>query len=95
VIESADAALQRSAEPAIFDQLIAGGAMAASVSAAASVAKSRFEATTQRRKNELDAEVHREEIASQERQAALHEREETKRARQGGHGRAPQETAES
>jgi hypothetical protein len=91
-IESADAAVKRSSEPAIFDQLVAGGAVAASFTAAASVAKAKVEATTQRRKNELDAEVRREEIAAQERQAALHEREETKRARRTGRsGPAPRQ----
>ncbi|MEV6948778.1 hypothetical protein AB0N07_44060 [Streptomyces sp. NPDC051172] len=80
-IESAQAAVQRSSEPAIVDELITGGAVAASFTAAAAITKAKIEATTQRRRNALDAETRRLEIESQERQAALQQREETKRAR--------------
>ncbi|MBY8888533.1 hypothetical protein K7472_27365 [Streptomyces sp. PTM05] len=88
-VESASAALERGSEPGLINELITGGAVAASFTAAASVAKARIEATTQRRKNELDAEVRREQIASQERQAVAHERGETTRARLGGGGTPP------
>ncbi|WP_328380647.1 hypothetical protein OHB13_38145 (plasmid) [Streptomyces sp. NBC_00440] len=80
-VESARAAVQRSSEPAIFDELITGGTVAASFTAAAAIAKAQIEATTQRRRNALDAETKRLEIESQERQGTLQQREETKRAR--------------
>ncbi|MEU8975998.1 hypothetical protein AB0D11_43640 [Streptomyces monashensis] len=80
-IESAQAAVQRSSEPGIVDELITGGAVAASFTAAAAITKAKIEATTQRRRNALDAETKRLEIESQERQATLQQREETKRAR--------------
>ncbi|WP_328335832.1 hypothetical protein [Streptomyces sp. NBC_00455] len=80
-VESARAAVQRSSEPAIFDELITGGTVAASFTAAAAIAKAQIEATTQRRRNALDAETKRLEIESQERQGILQQREETKRAR--------------
>ncbi|PWI42455.1 hypothetical protein [Streptomyces sp. ICBB 8177] len=88
-IESACAALERGSELDLINELVTGGAVAASFTAAASVAKARIEATTQRRKNELDAEVQREQIASQERQAAAHERGETARARLSGGATPP------
>lgn len=80
-VESARAAVQRSSEPAIFDELITGGTVAASFTAAAAIAKAQIEATTQRRRNALDAETKRLEIESQERQGTLQQREATKRAR--------------
>jgi hypothetical protein len=80
-IESAQTAVQRSSEPGIVDELITGGAVAASFTAAAAIAKAKVEATTERRRNALDAETKRLEIESQERQATLQQREETKRAR--------------
>ncbi|MFJ9180659.1 hypothetical protein [Streptomyces sp. NPDC102360] len=70
-IESADAALKRAAEPEIVNEILAGGAVAASFTAAASVAKAKLEATTQRRKNDLDAETERLRIASEERIAGF------------------------
>ncbi|MFJ8827678.1 hypothetical protein ACIREE_38805 [Streptomyces sp. NPDC102467] len=70
-VESANEALKRSAEPEIVNEILAGGAVAASFTAAASVAKAKIEATTQRRKNDLDAETERLRIASEERVAGI------------------------
>ncbi|MFE4720096.1 hypothetical protein ACFRLW_27470 [Streptomyces sp. NPDC056728] len=70
-IESANEALKRAAEPEIVNEILAGGAVAASFTAGASVAKAKLEATTQRRKNELDAETERLRIASDERIAGM------------------------
>lgn len=70
-IESADQALSRQARAEIVNEILAGGAVAASVTAAASVAKAKIEATTQRRKIDLDAETQRLKIASDERIAGF------------------------
>ncbi|MFZ3570611.1 hypothetical protein ACOKM5_27145 [Streptomyces sp. BH097] len=70
-IESADAALKRGAEPEIVNEILAGGAVAASFTAAASIAKAKLEATTQRQKNTLDAETERLRIESNERIAGF------------------------
>ncbi|MGD6747208.1 hypothetical protein ACOKM3_35875 [Streptomyces sp. BH106] len=70
-IESADEALKRAAEPEIVNEILAGGAVAASFTAAATVAKAKIEATTQRRKNDLDAETERLRIAAEERIAGF------------------------
>jgi hypothetical protein len=70
-IESADEALKRAAEPEIVNEILAGGAVAASFTAAAGVAKAKIEATTQRRKNDLDAETERLRIAAEERIAGF------------------------
>lgn len=81
VVESAMAALRRGATPELINEILAGGAVAASFTAAATVAKARIEATTQRLKNEQDAETEQQRIASQERTAALQAREQTKQVR--------------
>lgn len=73
-VESADQALVRGAEAEIVNEILAGGAVAASFTAAASVAKAKIEATTERRKNDLDAETERLRITSQERIAHLQPR---------------------
>ncbi|MCX4722829.1 hypothetical protein OG760_30250 [Streptomyces sp. NBC_00963] len=73
-IESADEALKRQAEPELINEILAGGAVAASFTAAAGVAKAKIEATTQRRKNDLDADTQRLKIASDERIAMLQPR---------------------
>lgn len=70
-IESADEALKRQVEPELLNEILAGGAVAASFTAAASVAKAKIEATTQRQKNDLDAETERLKIASNERIAGF------------------------
>ncbi|MET7931544.1 hypothetical protein ABZT43_48605 [Streptomyces sp. NPDC005349] len=74
-IESADQALQRQAEPEITNEALASGALAASVTAsvtaAATVFKAKIEATTQRRKDDLEAETQRLKIASDERVAGF------------------------
>ncbi|MGW0682896.1 hypothetical protein ACWD2L_05980 [Streptomyces sp. NPDC002754] len=70
-IESADATLRRGAEPEIVNEILAGGAVASSFAAAASVAKAKLEATTQRRKNDLDADNERRRIESNERIAGF------------------------
>ncbi|WP_372350921.1 hypothetical protein [Streptomyces sp. KL116D] len=70
-VESADETLKRGAEPEIANEILAGGAVAASFTAAASIAKAKIEATTQRRKNHLDAETERMRIAADERIAGL------------------------
>lgn len=75
------AALRRGATPELINEILAGGAVAASFTAAATVAKARIEATTQRLKNEQDAETEQQRIASQERTAALQAREQTKQVR--------------
>ncbi|WP_152648500.1 hypothetical protein [Streptacidiphilus anmyonensis] len=80
-IEKPKDALARSAEPGLINELLAGGAVAASFTAASTVAKAKIEATTQRRKNELDAEIERTRIEAETARAALHEREETRRTR--------------
>ncbi|WP_330334556.1 hypothetical protein OHS33_35570 [Streptomyces sp. NBC_00536] len=68
-IESASEALQRQAEPELFNEILAGGAIAASVTAAATVAKAKIDANTQRRRDETDAETQRLKIESDERVA--------------------------
>lgn len=70
-VESAEDALKRQAEPELMNEILAGGAVAASFTAAAGIAKAKIEATTQRRKNELDAETERLRIESEERIARL------------------------
>lgn len=66
-VESALQALQRQAEPELLNELLAGGAVAASFTAGAAVAKAKIEATTQRRKIDRDNETERLRIASEER----------------------------
>ncbi|MET7666403.1 hypothetical protein ABZS99_48440 [Streptomyces sp. NPDC005463] len=73
-IEAADQALRRQAEPELLNEILAGGAVAASFTAAATVAKAKIEATTQRRKDDLDAETERLRIASEERIAGVQAR---------------------
>ncbi|WP_260868134.1 hypothetical protein [Streptomyces sp. SLBN-134] len=70
-VERAEEALERQSKAEIVNEILAGGAIAASVTAAASVAKAKIEATTQRRKNDLDAETERLRIASEERIAGI------------------------
>ncbi|WP_405686110.1 hypothetical protein OG204_18830 [Streptomyces sp. NBC_01387] len=70
-IESAEEALKRGAVPQILNEILASGAVASSFAAAASIAKAKIEATTQRRKNDLDAEIERLRIASEERIAGF------------------------
>ncbi|MFE5197939.1 hypothetical protein ACFQ93_30080 [Streptomyces sp. NPDC056601] len=70
-IETPDETLKRAAEPEIVNEILAGGAVAASFTAAASVAKAKMEATTQRRKHDLDAETERLRIESTERIAGF------------------------
>ncbi|WP_328952516.1 hypothetical protein OG778_36365 (plasmid) [Streptomyces sp. NBC_00184] len=70
-IESADDALKRQSQGEIINEVLAGGAVAASFTAAASVAKAKIEATTQRERNKQDTETERLRIASQERIAGL------------------------
>lgn len=71
LVETADEALKRQAQGEIVNEVLAGGAMAASFTAVASITKAKLEATTQRRKNDLDAETQRLKIASDERVAGL------------------------
>lgn len=73
-VESADEALMRQSQAEIVNEILAGGAVAASVTAAAAVVKARLEATTQREKNRMDMEIERLRIASQERIAGLQAR---------------------
>lgn len=73
-VESADEALLRQSQAEIVNEILAGGAVAASVTAAAAVVKARLEATTQREKNRMDMEIERLRIASQERIAGLQAR---------------------
>ncbi|MCG7527236.1 hypothetical protein MHW47_22685 [Streptomyces sp. OfavH-34-F] len=73
-VESADEALRRQSQAEIVNEILAGGAVAASVTAAAAVVKARLEATTQREKNRMDMEIERLRIASQERIAGLQAR---------------------
>lgn len=70
-IEDADQALRRQSESELFSEIVASGALAASVTAAATVAKAQIEATTQRRKDTLEAETQRRKIASDERVAGF------------------------
>ena len=70
-IESADDALRRQSQGEIINEILAGGAVAASFTAVASVAKAKIEATTQREKNKQDTETERLRIASQERIAGV------------------------
>ncbi|WP_371790207.1 hypothetical protein OG285_04275 [Streptomyces sp. NBC_01471] len=79
--ESANEALERQAKPELINELLAGGTVAASFTAAASVAKAKIEATTQRRKDELGAGNERLRIESQERTATRQAVEQTKQAR--------------
>ncbi|MGP3775460.1 hypothetical protein ACTWJ8_32035 [Streptomyces sp. SDT5-1] len=67
IIESADEALKRGAEPEIVNEVLAGGAVAASFTALTGIAKAKMEATTQRRKNDQDTETERLRIESNER----------------------------
>ena len=69
-IESAEDAIRRASELELLNELLAGGAVAGSFTAAASVIRAMVDATTERQR-----------IAADERKAALHEREETKRTR--------------
>nr|BFD88335.1 hypothetical protein StreXyl84_77360 [Streptomyces sp. Xyl84] len=71
LIESAGDALKRQSQGEIINEILAGGAVAASFTAGAAVVKARLEATTQREKNKLDAETERLRIASNERIAGL------------------------
>ncbi len=68
--EAATASLKRQAEPELINELLASGAVAASVTGAASVVKAKIDATTERLR-----------IESDERTKALQAREETKRVR--------------
>ncbi|MFD7868753.1 hypothetical protein [Streptomyces sp. NPDC059783] len=74
IVESAAQALARQSEAGLINEILAGGAVAASVTAAASVARAKLEATTQRRKDTLEAETERLRIASDERVARLQAR---------------------
>ncbi|MFE2157096.1 hypothetical protein ACFW9M_04695 [Streptomyces lydicus] len=74
IIEAADDVLRRQSKPELFSEILASGAVAASVTAAATVAKAKIEATTQRHKDKLEAETQRLKIASDERIAALQAR---------------------
>ncbi|MFI9187505.1 hypothetical protein ACIGXG_35455 [Streptomyces goshikiensis] len=67
--ESASEALQRQAEPELLNEILAGGAIAASVTAAATVAKAKIDANTQRLRDAADAEIQRLKIESDERVA--------------------------
>lgn len=80
-IESATQALQRQAEPELFNEILASGAVAASVTAAATVAKAKIDATTQRRRDALDAETQRFKIESDERVAKFQATKEAQSAR--------------
>ena len=70
-IETADETLKRAAEPEIVNEILAGGAVAASFTATASIAKAHIEAKTQRRKNELDSANEQRRIESNERIAGM------------------------
>ncbi|MGP3775459.1 hypothetical protein ACTWJ8_32030 [Streptomyces sp. SDT5-1] len=70
-VEHAGEALQRQAVPELLNEILAGGAVAASFTAAAGIAKAKLEATTQRQKNTLDAETERLRIESNERIASF------------------------
>ncbi|MGP3777050.1 hypothetical protein ACTWJ8_40080 (plasmid) [Streptomyces sp. SDT5-1] len=70
-VEDANSALTRQAIPDLLNEILAGGAVAASFTAAASIVKAKIEATTQRQKNELEAQTQRLKIESQERIAGL------------------------
>lgn len=70
-IESADDALKRQSQGEIINEVLASGAIAASFTAVAGVAKAKIEATTQREKNKQETETERLRIASQERIAGL------------------------
>jgi uncharacterized protein (DUF697 family) len=61
----------------VFSEIFAGGAVAASVTAAATVAKAKIEATTQRRRDAMDTETQRLKIASDERVAKFFQATET------------------
>ncbi|MGW2590184.1 hypothetical protein ACWCXC_07910 [Streptomyces sp. NPDC001515] len=74
VVESAAQAVARQSETELMNEVLAGGAVAASVTAAASVVRAKLEATTQRRKDTLEAETERLRIASEERVARLRAR---------------------
>ncbi|MFE5178839.1 hypothetical protein [Streptomyces sp. NPDC056634] len=74
VIEDADDALLRQSKPELFNEVLASGAVAASLTAAATVAKAKIEATTQRHKDELEAQTQRLKIASDERIAGFQAR---------------------
>ncbi|WP_330242433.1 hypothetical protein [Streptomyces sp. NBC_00525] len=73
-IESADEALRRQSRAEIVNEILAGGAVAASFTAGAAVLKAKLEATTQREKNRMDTETERLRIASDERIAGLQAR---------------------
>ncbi|NED14580.1 hypothetical protein [Streptomyces sp. SID9124] len=73
-VESADDALRRQSQAEIVNEILAGGAVAASFTAAAAVLKAKLEATTQREKNRMDMEIERLRIASHERIAGLQAR---------------------
>ena len=66
----------------IFHEIMAGGVVAASVTAAASVAKAKIEATTQRLKNARDAETQRLKIEADERVAGIQAAAQVESARQ-------------
>ncbi|WP_405896215.1 hypothetical protein OG242_00490 [Streptomyces sp. NBC_00727] len=73
-IESAGDALRRQSQAEIVNEILAGGAVAASFTAGAAVFKAKLEATTQREKNRMDTEIERLRIASNERIAGLQAR---------------------
>ncbi|WP_329021922.1 hypothetical protein [Streptomyces sp. NBC_01423] len=73
-LESAEDALRRQSQAEIVNEILAGGAVAASFTAAAAVLKAKLEATTQREKNRMDMEIERLRIASHERIAGLQAR---------------------
>jgi hypothetical protein len=76
--------LKLQSEPELINELVASGLIGAMATSFGVVARVALEQKTERMKAQLAAETERLRIAAESERAALHEREETKRARLRG-----------